>query len=138
MTRGNNRNKRKGTALAATAGSSLQTSHIFNIAALVTPAEAAPIESYVDHVSANGRSIVRESVRVEPPSPLKRARLGIQTAEAASAARTVTFDVADTDRYVMDEEDVDDPPVPRLPRVPNPKRFQPAVGVSAIPCYCFN
>ncbi|KAJ7833334.1 hypothetical protein B0H14DRAFT_3462786 [Mycena olivaceomarginata] len=112
MTRGNNRNKRKGTALAATAGLSSQTSHIFNIAALVTPAEAAPIESYVDRVSANGRSIVRESVRVEPPSPLKRAHLGIQTAEAASAAGTVTFDVADTEHYVMDEEDVDDPPCP--------------------------
>lgn len=41
--------------------------------------------SYVDRASADGRSIVRETVRVDPPSPLKRARLGEPTMTPAVA-----------------------------------------------------
>ncbi|KAF7346690.1 CxC2 domain-containing protein [Mycena sanguinolenta] len=100
----------------------------FNVANLVAP-EAAPIQSYVDRLSVDGRSVVRETVRVDPPSPLKRARLGEQT-DIVDPSPEPQPSVDDADRYVMSGElDAEEPPLPRLPRVPqppNPKRFEPS------------
>ncbi|KAJ6488919.1 hypothetical protein C8R45DRAFT_929626 [Mycena sanguinolenta] len=66
---------------------------------LITPPEATPISTYVDRLAPNGRDMVREMVPVNPLSPLKRARLG----------------------------KLADPPLPSLPRVQNPKCFEPSV-----------
>ncbi|KAJ7692647.1 hypothetical protein B0H14DRAFT_3531447 [Mycena olivaceomarginata] len=76
-----NRTSRKPNPPATSSASTL----VFNVMDLVTPPEAAPMASYVDRASADGRSIVRETVRVAPPSPLKRARLGEPTMTAAVA-----------------------------------------------------
>jgi hypothetical protein len=128
MARGN-RNKRKDQLPAASGASSAPL--VFNVSDLVTAPEATPIASFVDRASGDGRKIVREAVPVAPPSPLKRARLG---------ERPVTLDtvsenevVEDFDRYTMGQEDeADDPLVPRLPRLPNPRRFEPSVCYSCL------
>ncbi|KAJ7856129.1 hypothetical protein B0H14DRAFT_3644088 [Mycena olivaceomarginata] len=106
---------------------------VFNVADLVTPLEAASMASYVDHASADGHSIVRETVRVAPPSPLKRARLGEPTITPVVATPSAESHVLE-DRYTMalndlDSDDFDDPPaapLPQLPKVPNPKRLEPS------------
>ncbi|KAJ7788725.1 hypothetical protein B0H14DRAFT_2627987 [Mycena olivaceomarginata] len=106
--------------------------HTFSVSVddLLTPAEAVPISSYVDRVSANGKAIVREAVRVNPPSPLKRARRGDYTS-AIDDELQMGFEGGDgdQDRYVMTRHEntsEDDPPVPPLPQVLNSKCFQPA------------
>jgi hypothetical protein len=109
-------------------GPSVST-HTFNVDELITP-EEAPIESYVDRLSGDGRRIVREPIRVEPPSPVKRARLGEPTPAATDASPPQTSD-NDADRYTMTPDDYgdddDSPPVLPLPRMPNPKRLEPSV-----------
>ncbi|KAJ7801750.1 hypothetical protein B0H14DRAFT_3489222 [Mycena olivaceomarginata] len=106
---------------------------VFNVADLVTPLEAASMASYVDRASADGRSIVRETVRVAPPSPLKRARLGEPMITPVVATPSAESHVLE-DRYTMalndlDSDDFDDPPaapLPQLPKVLNPKRLEPS------------
>ncbi|KAF7341816.1 hypothetical protein MSAN_02036600 [Mycena sanguinolenta] len=102
----------------------------FDVTTLMTP-EAAPIHSYVDRLAPDGRSIVRDAVRVEPPSPLKRARLGERTEAAAGESSDQQDAMDDHDRYEMspdlEDEDPPVPPLPRLPRVLNPKRLEPSV-----------
>jgi hypothetical protein len=91
--------------------------------------------SYVDRASADGRSIVRETVRVAPPSPLKRARLGEPTITPTVATPSAESHVSE-DWYTMasndlDSDDFDDPPaapLPQLPKVLNPKRLEPSVS----------
>jgi hypothetical protein len=113
------------------------STHLFNVADLLTPAESAPIASFVDRPSEDGRSMIREPVRVNPPSPLKRARLGdglVVTTDQAPLQNTSTNrgDDEPEHRYSMeyDEEELDpELPVPKLPRLPNLKRFLPAVSL---------
>ncbi|KAF7342850.1 CxC2 domain-containing protein [Mycena sanguinolenta] len=111
---------------AAASSSSMFT---FDVTTLMTP-EAAPIHSYVDRLAPDGRSIVRDAVRVEPPSPLKRARLGERTEAAAGESSDQQDAMDDHDRYEMspdlEDEDPPVPPLPRLPRVLNPKRLEPS------------
>jgi hypothetical protein len=96
---------------------------------LITPTEAASIESYVDRLSANGRRIVREAIRVQPPSPVKRTRLG-EPSPAATDPSPPEASNNDADHYSMtpDNYDDEDPPLVPLPRLPNPKRLEPSVG----------
>ncbi|KAJ7745170.1 hypothetical protein B0H14DRAFT_2637199 [Mycena olivaceomarginata] len=82
------------------------SAHTFNVDELITP-EEAPIESYVDRLSGNSRRIVREPIRVEPPSPVKRARLGEPTPAATDASPPQTSD-NDADRYTMTPDDYGD------------------------------
>ncbi|KAJ7695247.1 hypothetical protein B0H14DRAFT_3530298 [Mycena olivaceomarginata] len=122
-----NRTSRKPNPPATSSASTL----VFNVMDLVTPPEAAPMASYVDRASADGRSIVRETVRVAPPSPLKRARLGEPTMTAA-VATPAADSPASEDRYTMAPDDFDDfdnppiPPLPQLPKILNPKRLEPS------------
>jgi hypothetical protein len=91
--------------------------------------------SYVDRASADGHSIVREMVRVAPPSPLKCARLGEPTITPAVATPSAESHVSE-DRYTMasnnlDSDDFDNPPaapLPQLPKVLNPKCLEPSVS----------
>jgi hypothetical protein len=131
MTRkGRNRSGRGAQTSAPTLGPPTLS---FAVADLVTPAESvsAPIESYVDRVSTTGRGIVREAVILDPPSPLKRRRLenatpAVQNELMGSAPSN--NDDADGDHYTMDQQDcAEDPPLAPLPRLLNPKRFEPSV-----------
>jgi hypothetical protein len=108
------------------------STHTFNVADLITPAEAIPVTSFVDRASGDGRSIVHHAVRVNPPSSLKRAHLGEYSTPLTEAGPPNSADVQD-DRYTMaqGDNDYDDPPVQPLPRLPNPKRLEPSVSVSA-------
>jgi hypothetical protein len=109
------------------------STHTFNVADLITPAEAIPVTSFVDRASGDGRSIVRQAVRVNPPSPLKRARLGEYSTPLTEAGPPNNADDMQDDCYTMAQggNDYDDPPVQPLPRLPNPKRLEPSVSVSA-------
>ncbi|KAJ7696889.1 hypothetical protein B0H14DRAFT_2650021 [Mycena olivaceomarginata] len=102
---------------------------VFNVSELITAPEAAPITSFIDRASANGRSIVCEAVPVAPPSPLKRARLGERPAVALETVSENEV-VEDSDCYTMGQENEDDdppvPPLPRLPRAANPRCFEPS------------
>ncbi|KAK6996617.1 CxC2 domain-containing protein [Favolaschia claudopus] len=104
------------------------STHVFGVAALITPPESAPISSFVDRLSENGRVVHREAVTVDPPSPLKRARQGITS--SSTSRNNISSSVApevDDGRYEMRTDlDNDDPPELPLPRLPNPKRFLPA------------
>ncbi|KAJ7797034.1 hypothetical protein B0H14DRAFT_3093238 [Mycena olivaceomarginata] len=104
------------------------STHTFNVADLITPAEAIPVTSFVDRASGDGQSIVRQAVRVNPPSPLKRARLGEYSTPLTEAGPPNSADNVQDDRYTMaqGDNDYDDPPVQPLPRLPNPKRLEPS------------
>ncbi|KAF7345205.1 CxC2 domain-containing protein [Mycena sanguinolenta] len=124
-----NRTRPRRKVTPATSNFSVST-HRFNVSDLVTPPEAAPITSYVDRLSANGRGMIRQAVRVNPPSPLKRARLGDIRADDGDSTpqRSPTIE-EDPDRYTMAPDEAaldDDPPLPSLPRLRNPKRLEPS------------
>jgi hypothetical protein len=102
---------------------------------LLTLPQDEPVRTFVDRASADGRGFVREIVRVDPPSPVKRARVTEpQTNNVSDAAMSSepVADAEDSDRYrytiTMDGDDggAYDAPAP-APRPPNPKRFEPAV-----------
>jgi hypothetical protein len=103
----------------------------FDVEDLDTAPEAERLYTYVDRASGDGRSYVRETVRVQPPSPMKKARLGEISVGNASGASASAPEVAnepwEEERYTMSNDaDDDDPPLP--PPLPlNPKRFEPAV-----------
>ncbi|KAJ7446041.1 hypothetical protein B0H11DRAFT_2162501 [Mycena galericulata] len=90
------------------------------------------MQTFVERPSVDRRRLHRELVEVEPPSPVKRARM--QAADSASASTTPPVSApstADTfsaswepDRYAMMEDD--DPPLPELPPLPGSKAFKPA------------
>ncbi|KAJ7789817.1 hypothetical protein B0H14DRAFT_3572553 [Mycena olivaceomarginata] len=90
------------------------TLHTFNVDELITPAEATPIESYVDHLSANGRRIVQEAVCVQPPSPVKRAHLG-EPYPAATDPSPPEASNNDADCYSMTPDNYDDEDPPPSP-----------------------
>ncbi|KAK7050119.1 CxC2 domain-containing protein [Favolaschia claudopus] len=119
------RAKRRRTEAASTSAASSSTL-VFGVADLITPPEATPISSFVDRVSSDGRTMQRESVPVQPPSPLKTARLAHPSA-SVSTPPIIDADTADESRYHMLPSDDDgEPPILPLPRLPNPKRFEPA------------
>ncbi|KAJ7030841.1 hypothetical protein C8F04DRAFT_1186485 [Mycena alexandri] len=123
----NNRNKGKGSS--NNAGSSASHSLSFSLADLKTSAgDSAPIDSFVNCASADGSTFVHETIAVPAPSPLKRARLAASTAVPAAPTEPLNEQWRMVDRYDMENPDyADDPPVPELPRLPNPKRYQPSV-----------
>ncbi|KAJ7116750.1 hypothetical protein C8R46DRAFT_1051327 [Mycena filopes] len=124
-----NRNKKTRRPAAGRSSSPAGNSnaHIFDASTFLDSSEATPISSFVDRASADGRSFIRESVPVLPPSPLKRARLQATTPAAPVIPTVSPVDEPwrVVDRYIM-EEDHDDPSLPDLPRVPNPKRYEPS------------
>src|ERR1700761_8610971 len=84
----------------------------FALDALLTRVAAdAPLDSYVDRLSEDGRFIRRQSIHIQPPSPVKRARLHeLDTALLAGSAaqsRISTGELAD-ERYVMNPARADD------------------------------
>ncbi|KAK7015057.1 hypothetical protein R3P38DRAFT_2787170 [Favolaschia claudopus] len=113
---------------AQSSGSNASSTLVFGVADLISPPESAPISSFVDRASSDGRSIQRESVPVNPPSPLKRARLAAPSSTSASgSAPVVQPHNEDENRYDMTSLDgEDEPPVLPLPRLPNPKRLEPS------------
>ncbi|KAF7342709.1 CxC2 domain-containing protein [Mycena sanguinolenta] len=115
------------------ASSSTVSTHVFTVSDLITPPESAPIASYVDRPSANGRTMLRQAVPLNPPSLLKRARLGDHQSvggDVSSPVGSMGHCDHDPEHYTMSSEDAtldDDPPLPPLPRrLPNPKRFEPS------------
>jgi hypothetical protein len=103
----------------------------FDVKDLDVAPEAEHLYTFVDRASADGRSYVRETVRVQPPSPMKRARLDETSAGnvpgSSASAPDVENEPWEEDRYTMSNDaDDDDPPLP--PPLPlNPKHFEPAV-----------
>ncbi|KAJ7642666.1 hypothetical protein DFH06DRAFT_1137218 [Mycena polygramma] len=123
-----NRNKKTTCPGAATpSASSTPATLTFNVTDLVTP-DAQPMQSFVDRVSADRRTIQRETIRVAPPSPLKRARLGEgPSALTEDRMPQAPTDDLDGDHYTMTPDDSQDLPLPPAPpRVPNPKRLLPS------------
>jgi hypothetical protein len=130
------RNRNRATTTTAPAHASTSSLLTFDVNDLIAPPEAVPIQTFVDRASGDGRTFVRETVRLNPPSPLKRARLGrtsLDDAPDASFPSNVTLSAEefwDAERYSMpqNEDDTLDLPAPPPPRRPvNPKRFLPAV-----------
>ncbi|KAJ7190623.1 hypothetical protein GGX14DRAFT_579706 [Mycena pura] len=124
-----NRNKRKKVPTRAAAPTSNFT---FAVEDLVAAPEAERIRTFVDRTSSDGRGIVRETVPLNPPSPLKRARLGNPASGSTSSNGPETSPAsADTqsERYTMvpddDQDNTNYEPLPAS-RPLNPKRFMPA------------
>ncbi|KAJ7188442.1 hypothetical protein C8R46DRAFT_1205598 [Mycena filopes] len=84
--------------------------------------------TFVDRTSGDGHSFVRQTVPILVPSPLKRARLGAATNEESTPSVSQPSETwCMVDRYdMLSNDDTDDPPLPTLPRVPNPKRYEPS------------
>jgi hypothetical protein len=103
----------------------------FDVEDLDTAPEAEHLYTYVDRASADGRSYVRETVRVQLPSPMKKARLGEisvgNMSGPSASAPEVTNKPWGEERYTMSNDaNDDDPPLPAtLPL--NPKCFEPAM-----------
>ncbi|KAK7053876.1 CxC2 domain-containing protein [Favolaschia claudopus] len=120
---------KKRRAESAAASRASPSTLIFGVADLITPPESTPISSFVDRVSGDGRSIQREAIPLNPPSPLKRARLATSSTSSLPDAPPAQTDQEDQDRYDMtqlNDDDYDDPPIIPLPRIPNPKRLEPS------------
>ncbi|KAJ7431292.1 hypothetical protein B0H11DRAFT_1941922 [Mycena galericulata] len=114
------------------AASSATHQHSFNLGVLFPGAElvSAPMQTFVERPSADRRRLHRELVEVEPPSPVKRARMEVansaSTAPPVSAPSTADpfSEPWEADRYTMMEDD--DPPLPDLPPFPESRAFKPA------------
>jgi hypothetical protein len=126
----NRHKKRTSSALETRAAPS---SFTFDIEDLVTLPQDEQVRTFVDRASADGRGFVRETVRVDPPSPVKRARVTEPQANNASEPATSLGIVAKPEDFelytiTMDGDDggAYDPPAPaQYP--PNPKHFLPAM-----------
>ncbi|KAJ7197571.1 hypothetical protein GGX14DRAFT_574051 [Mycena pura] len=78
-------------------------SHVFSFDALIPPTVDAPINNFVDCVSADNRRVYREMAPLDPPSPLKRARREAPQCTSESHSTFVPeaeMDMAG-DRYAM-------------------------------------
>ncbi|KAK7057356.1 CxC2 domain-containing protein [Favolaschia claudopus] len=54
-----------------------------SVADFLSPTPEAPIDTVVERVSADGRRVHPEVISVQPPSPVKRARISTQAADTA-------------------------------------------------------
>lgn len=124
--------------------------HSFDVASLVGPDASARMQTFVDRPSADGRRLHREVIELEPPSPVKRARLEAMNSSSGSrsrpAPRSLDAQVPDVlERYQMVADDLvvdgdDNPPLPDLldlPSMPRAKMFQPGVSFSSTSPYLF-
>ncbi|KAK6968964.1 CxC2 domain-containing protein [Favolaschia claudopus] len=115
---------------SASASAASPSTLVFGVADLITAPESAPLSSFVDRPSSDGRSMHREAIPINPPSPLKRARLATPSTssvrDAPSASETEKEDEGRYDMTNLNDDDYDDPPITPLPRVPNPKRLEPS------------
>ncbi|KAJ7441809.1 hypothetical protein B0H11DRAFT_2251870 [Mycena galericulata] len=114
------------------AASSATHQHSFDLGVLFPGSEvvSAPMQTFVECPSVDRRRLHWELVEVEPPSPVKCARM--EAANSASTAPPISApSTADPfsepwemDRYTMMEDD--DPPLPDLPPFPESRAFKPA------------
>jgi hypothetical protein len=100
-------------------------SHSISIANLAGASANDPITTFVDRVSQDNHRRYHGEMVVEPPSPLKRARQGLQDPAAASGSNSIPADdlELDADCYEMGFEGDDEGArvhAPRLPRVVKP------------------
>ncbi|KAK7052719.1 hypothetical protein R3P38DRAFT_2502888 [Favolaschia claudopus] len=130
MTSQSFRAKRRRAESASSASRASASTLVFGVADLITPPEAAPISTFVDRPSSDGRSMHREAIPLNPPSPLKRARLATASTSSAvnesPASETNTEDAGRYDMLELNDDNFDDPPIMPLPRILNPKRLEPS------------
>jgi hypothetical protein len=124
-----NRNK-KVKKLDSNAPQASSSTMIFDVEDLVAAPAEKRIHTFVDRAAPDGRSYVRETVSLNPPSPMKLARLSNRDTPTMSTSSNAPRAAIDRDpweaeRYSMSNDGDDDPPLPPLPK--NPKRHQPAV-----------
>jgi hypothetical protein len=85
-----------------------------------------PITTFVDRPSEDGRRMYRDVVPIQPPSPVKNARINTdrrQSQPIAAPSPPFSFSDASDDRYEMFHDGTaDDPPVPSLPDIPRPRK----------------
>lgn len=130
MPQRDNRNKRA-KRLGPSAPQASNSTMIFNVEDLVAAPAEKRIHTFVDRAAPDGRSYVRETVSLNPPSPMKLARLSNRDAPMASTSSNapqaaIDHDPWEAEVYSMSNDENDDPPLPPpLPK--NPKRHQPAV-----------
>jgi hypothetical protein len=104
---------------------------IFNVENLVVAPAEKHIHTFVDRAALDSRSYVRETVSLNPPSPMKLACLSNRDAPMALTSSNapqaaIDHDPWEAELYSMRNDSDDDPPLPPpLPK--NPKRHQPAV-----------
>lgn len=107
--------------------------HSFAVGSVL--AASAPMQTFVDRPSADHRRVYREIIRLEPPSPVKRARLEAAALGSSNTAAAGPFSAVpepwESERYPMEGDD-DDPLLPDLPPMPNPQTFKPAVRFFAL------
>jgi hypothetical protein len=114
----------KHVELVSSANTSV-SNHSFSPASFLSDAQIhRPIESFVDAPSEDGRRVYREVVPIEPPSPLKRARLAATSGSSGQdRLPPPQWDIpsGQDDRYEMFGDDgFDDPPLPPLPQARKP------------------
>ncbi|KAJ7502402.1 hypothetical protein B0H11DRAFT_2188280 [Mycena galericulata] len=139
-------NRNRGKRNKKTPAPSAAQSHSFSLDSLFPgaslTAESAPMQSFVERPSVDGQRLHREIIEVEPPSPVKCARLHAAQSSAAGSSTAPAFDVFggegafphefESERYTMMDDAADDPPLPDLPPCPDPKAFKPAVSTPPI------
>lgn len=79
-----------------------------------------PLATFVDRSSNDWRRVYHETVPIEPPSPVKKARtVASHRVPQETHSEPISFDLLDCEdeeRYQMNlDADADDPPVPPLP-----------------------
>ncbi|KAJ7889382.1 hypothetical protein B0H14DRAFT_2561881 [Mycena olivaceomarginata] len=102
-------------------GSTSVSSHSFSPDQLMVDAEVhRPITTFVDRTSEDRRRVYHDTVPIEPPSPVKKARMGAPpTLLLGTHWETGSSDLPygnDDESYQMHLDDnAEDPPVPPLP-----------------------
>ncbi|KAJ7204806.1 hypothetical protein GGX14DRAFT_398142 [Mycena pura] len=125
-----NKRKRSGAVVSGTTGQVHTHTHSFSIGDLTGRNENAPIVAVVERSSNDNRRAYQEEITVEPGSPVKRHRRGIQpdpvVPEVAPPALSYDFDAECYDMGV-DADDEDD--APRTPRARAPRFVKPSISV---------
>ncbi|KAJ7671114.1 hypothetical protein B0H14DRAFT_2657453 [Mycena olivaceomarginata] len=113
------------------------SSHSFSPASILPDAQIHwPIETFVDVPSEDGRRVYREVVVIEPPSPLKRARLAAASGSSGEdRLPPPQWEVPSdqNERYeIFCDDPFDDPPLPLLPPPPRARKPLFLVTLGAI------
>ncbi|KAJ7805139.1 hypothetical protein B0H13DRAFT_2387884 [Mycena leptocephala] len=112
-------------AVASTSGQTTTCSLSFGIDELMPLGDVnRPINSFVDRPSEDLRRIHRNVVPIEPPSPVKNARIAAVHGEASMNALMVESGIPDSfdDRYEMFNDMGDDPPVVQAADLPRARK----------------
>ncbi|KAJ7852858.1 hypothetical protein B0H13DRAFT_1904401 [Mycena leptocephala] len=119
------RAKRLPNAAASTSGQTTTCSLSFGIDELMPLGDVdRPINSFVDRPSEDLRRIHRDVVPIEPPSPVKNARIAAVRGETSMNAPMVESGIPDSfdDRYEMFNDVGDDPPVVQTADLPRARK----------------